>query len=292
MQSNRASYTAQGAAAARAAFSQAADPALRNPDDLAIQLIGPAFRAAVSLPGLRQLAQFFYDRKVPGILVLHLVRTKEFDRVLLDEVRQGARQVVLLGAGLDTRAYRHRAALTGVPFFEVDHPATQAFKLERLRAASVSTPENLRHVPVDFERDDLRAQLSAAGFTWGLPTLFLWEGVSPYLTPAAIDQTLAIIASSGAGSSVVFDYLYADAIAEPERYPDGVANFQWVQEHGEPYILGLDPATLSDWLSARGFMLVSDKGPEALVREHATGADGQTAGPCLSFFSICHARVA
>lgn len=132
-------------------------------------------------------------------LVDHLrFRTWAIDREIERAVAAGARQLVILGAGADARAHR-MAALDAVPVFEVDHPATQALKQKKLGRRAGRT----RFVAVDFERDDLAEELAGAGHDPALPTAWIWEGVTEYLTEAAVDATLAVVAARSATGSVV-----------------------------------------------------------------------------------------
>jgi len=132
-------------------------------------------------------------------------------RVAEDRVAQavaaGVRQVVILGAGLDTGAYRSPHGLD-VSWFEVDHPATQAWKQRRLRQAGIEVPAFLQYVPIDFETEILGERLAAAGFDDAAPSIFVWLGVVPYLSEAAIFGTLAFIAGLPGGAEVVFDYAW------------------------------------------------------------------------------------
>src|SRR5581483_10747158 len=112
-----------------------------------------------------------------GLYEHHHVRTRHFDAIVRDELAAGVEQVVVLGAGLDTRAYRFADALAGRPVFEVDLPATQAWKRARLEAALGRIPDGVRYVGVDFLRDRLDERLAAAGFDRARRALFTWEGV-------------------------------------------------------------------------------------------------------------------
>lgn len=130
------------------------------------------------------------------------LRTQAIDAVVAREADDGAPQVVVLGAGLDARAWR-LAALAGTTVFEVDHPSTQAFKRERLARAGRASLTDVRFVGVDFERDDLDARLAASGHDASARTTWLWEGVTMYLDRGAIEATLDVIARRSAPSSVL-----------------------------------------------------------------------------------------
>lgn len=166
--------------------------------------------------------------------------------------RSGARQVVILGAGLDTRAWRLEA-LRGARVFEVDHPDTQSYK--RAHAARLGAPvTEVRYVPVDFTRHDLTAALKAAGHDAGAPTVWVWEGVVMYLDDAALRATLrAVRALSAPGSTLIAHY------HEPESTPSGSAlrkvMFAWL---GEPQIGLRSRDVMRDELGQAGFRVTED----------------------------------
>jgi len=122
-------------------------------------------------------------------------RSRIAEDALSKAVERGVRQIVILGAGLDTFALRNPYATQQIRIYEVDHPATQTWKRQRLSEAEVALPPWLTFVPVDFEQDDLREKLAAVGFQLSSPAFFTWLGVVPYLTQEAIDRTLAYISS-------------------------------------------------------------------------------------------------
>lgn len=175
-----------------------------------------------------------------------VVRSRYAEDLLAGAVHEGVRQYVLLGAGLDTFAYRNPWARLHV--FEVDHPTTQAWKRRMLEAGGIALPENLTLVPVDFERQSLRAELQAAGFREDRPAFFGWLGVVPYLTEEAFFGTLQFIASCAPGSGLVFDYgLPRESLPETERPArDYLANR--VRLAGEPFRLFWTPEAMDDCL--------------------------------------------
>src|SRR5687768_15254227 len=152
--SRMARSTAEGACALRAAGTTLRDPALRNPDYMAKDFIAPGLKlsAIVKVPLLRRLSPRILESVLPGAFWFELARTRFMDDVLLEEIRDGAIQVVLLGAGLDSRFYRLRDELGDASLFEVDHPVTAAVKAERLRAIFGAMPAHVRYVRVDLDR--------------------------------------------------------------------------------------------------------------------------------------------
>ncbi len=175
----------------------------------------------------------------------------------------GVGQLVVLGAGLDTQAYRspRGAAMT---IYEVDHPATQAWKRARLSQAAIPIPSWLRFVAVDFETEILADRLRAAGFDPARRAIFVWLGVVPYLTQAAIFATLDYVAGLPGGAEIVFDY--ADP---PAAWPDAMrpmleARAAHVASLGEAWISYFDAASLAERLRASGFTRIEDLGPADL----------------------------
>jgi methyltransferase (TIGR00027 family) len=183
-------------------------------------------------------------------------RSRIAEDALSNAAARGVRQLVVLGAGLDTFALRNPHA-DRIRIFEVDHPATQAWKRERIEDAEIASPPWLTFVPVDFERDDLQQKLSSAGFDRTSAAFFTWLGVVPYLTRDAIDKTLGYIASIP-DSEVVFDY-----IEPPENFTEEVkalaaARMAQLEKINERFVSGLDPAGVSAILRAHDFRGVED----------------------------------
>jgi methyltransferase (TIGR00027 family) len=195
------------------------------------------------------------------------IRTRALDDELLRFVAQGGRQILLLGAGFDCRARRFQRELEDRIVYEVDHPATQAKK--RCILAGVGTESApVVYLPWDFEvdrMDDLPARLAALGHDPGRPTLTIWEGVSMFLSPAAIDATVAALrALSAPRSPFAFQYLDRRGVEHPPLRLRLTAAL--VARLGEPMRFGWDPPALPAWLAARSFTLVSDRTDEDLAR--------------------------
>lgn len=145
----------------------------------------------------------------PGVWGFLVARDRYIDDVLQSALDEGLQQLVILGAGYDSRVYRFKEIPGRVKVFEVDHPATQKSKLARLRAIFGQVPGHVVYVPIDFETQTLQAGLMAAGCQPDLKTLFIWQGVTMYLAAESVEATLAFVArNSGPGSAIVFDYIY------------------------------------------------------------------------------------
>ncbi len=179
-------------------------------------------------------------------------------------VRRGVGQLVVLGAGLDTFAYRSPHPEGVLHVFEVDHPATQTWKRACLEEAGIAIPRDLTFAPVDLETQKLEEGLRNAGYNPAECTFFSWLGVTYYLTIAAVMATLHLIALAPAGSGVVFDYVVPPSSLTPfQRFAfDALA--QRVASAGEPWQACFDPGLLAEELRAVGFRYVEDNGPEQI----------------------------
>lgn len=198
-------------------------------------------------------------------------RTRFAEDALAAAVARGVRQLVVLGAGLDTYAYRG-ALRDQLRIFEVDHPSTQAWKRERLAAVGIALPRSLVFTPVDFEREALSDGLAAAGFDPAQPAFFTWLGVVPYLTEPAIWSTLGFIASVPGGAAVVFDFSDPPELRAAElraAYEERAAR---VAALGEAWVTHFDPPVLHARLAALGFREIEDLGPPQIVARFAARA--------------------
>jgi methyltransferase (TIGR00027 family) len=228
---------------------------LAGADPVAARFLGPRYRA-MALPGARRLVRRAVGRRFPGGLEYQLARTRFFDDELLAELERGARQVVILGAGYDTRAHRLADRLGDRRVFELDQPATQALKRRRAPAAP-----HVAYVPIDFNADRVDARLRDAGWSPSEPTVFLSEGVMFYLDAAAVDATLALVPP---GSAIVFDYLVRGAMERPGDYHGGAEAHVFLREGGEPWTFGLEHDEVEPFLAERGLETVALLGPEQL----------------------------
>jgi methyltransferase (TIGR00027 family) len=167
-------------------------------------------------------------------------------------------QVVILGAGFDCRIYR-LSGTRSVTAFEVDHPATVAAKRSRLRTLIERLPPpHVHFVEIDFSRQSLAEVLQLAGFDSGRSTVFIWEGVTNYLTADAVDAVLRYVASCADGSRVVFTYVHRGALDGSGRFADASRIVNNVARLGEPWTFGLIPEELPSYVGDRGLRLDRD----------------------------------
>ena len=240
---------------------------------------------AARLPLLRAVMPWVIDRRVPGPRPSAVARTTVLDDALVAAIDGGVEQLVILGAGYDSRAYR-LPGCARVDVFEVDHPDTQAVKRRVLTGALGQLPAHVRFVAVDFDHDYLVTALDRAGFRAGRPTFVLWEGVASYLTPEAVDATVRWAHdATGEHSELAFTYVHRGLIDGTVTFPHAEAWVRSVAEAGEPFVSGFDPAELPAYLEARGWEPLEDLSTtEALVRR------GLDPSGVPAFYRIARAR--
>ncbi|MBI5584887.1 MAG: class I SAM-dependent methyltransferase [Deltaproteobacteria bacterium] len=254
MEAGSPSLTAQGAAILRAAHQLLDRPPILD-DPIALRIIGAEDEAA-----LRSNPQRFdRSRSLRAFLAL---RSRYAEDGLAGAIARGVRQYVILGAGLDTFPYRNPYQSTGLRVFEVDHPATQAWKRRRLQEAGIVTPDSLTFAPVDFEKQTLTEGLSRAGFQTGQPAFFSWLGVVIYLTRPAVINTLEFVAALPAGSGIVFDYSPPTGLMDEDQRSGHERLGRQVAAQGEPWLTYFVPASLAETLRRLGIKRLEDLGPE------------------------------
>jgi methyltransferase (TIGR00027 family) len=244
MQEGKFSRTAQRVAIRRAAHQLLDEPKVLD-DPLALRIIGSEAAAALRSDAKEHHA---FSRAFRAFMA---ARSRFAEDELARAVEDRVTQYVILGAGLDTFAYRNPHP--GLRVFEIDHPATQAWKREQLQSAGILIPPSLTFVPVDFEHQTLANALARSGLNTNAPAFFSWLGVTPYLTREACMTTLKVIAKMPAGSGVVFDFAIDPALLNAGQRQALDALSARVARYGEPFQLFFDPAKLQDELKTLGF---------------------------------------
>ncbi|MEU4214983.1 SAM-dependent methyltransferase [Actinoplanes sp. NPDC026623] len=244
-------------------------------DPYAVKFLPGPYRLVARLarvPAIGRQVEHYIDERWPaGPRASAVARTRLIDDLVGEAFADGAGQVLLLGAGYDSRAYR-LAAMGSARVFEIDHPATQKTKLRFIRAhVRPDRRAHVRFVPVDLDRDDLATALREHGFAGRERTVVVWEGVTNYLTGHAVDATLRGLAGLTAGGSrLIFTYVDRAAL-------DGTGGFSGVEEwhaavrrNGEPWTFGFDPDELARYLSERGMRLSLDMSAHAAADRYLT----------------------
>ena len=275
MRPGRPSRTAQHNALFRALEQRL--PGALFADPWARRYLRGRYRLVAMLPA--SLVTRAIDLRWKGPRAAVCVRTRYIDDAVAAALAAGLDQLVILGAGLDSRAHRI-AGIERVRVFEVDHPATQEMK----RAVVRREAPHLSYVPMCFGVDGLAERLAAAGFVPGRRTLFLWEGVTNYLDEPTVDATLRFMA--GAGSALLFTYVDRAILDGSARHEGAAESLAYVRRLGEPFTFGLDPAALAGYLRDRGWELEEDLSLAAAARAYYP--DG---GPKVStYYHVARAR--
>jgi methyltransferase (TIGR00027 family) len=291
VENGKFSWTAEMVAAYRAIAAKDSDEKTRNPDHLAVRFIHPDFKERFPLLDMdydlakRMLAEspaYFYVN----------ARTHHMDDTLIKEAENGVTQVIVLGAGYDSRAYRFREAFPSVTFFEVDLPIMSSRKKQQVNEIFGSIPDHVVYIPLDFNTQSLEGALTAAGWRASEKSLFIWEGVTYFISARGVDGTLKCIAGRARpGSSVVFDYMLEPVIRGDYRYYGSRQIAGAVARRGEPYVFGIAEGAAEDFVRTRGLVPVSDLGPAELTRRYLIRSDGSVDGRMAEFLRIMHARV-
>src|SRR5215203_2587923 len=284
MKQKQSSTTAEGMALVRAIEASRPPDKRICYDPIARALVNPL---SVFLSKL-VIDSGIYDRIfAPGVGAIEFITAREryIDDFLKACLSEGLDQVVILGAGFDTRAYRI-ARIEQTRVFEVDHPATQEVKLQRLKKVIDPLPDHVTFIPVDFNTHTLAERLFTNGYNEQGKTLFIWQGVTMYLTSEGVDSTLALIANhSGPGNAVIFDYFYNEILRDMKMK----TTRRITRVIGERLIFGIDEGQIEPFLTRRGFRDVRNADAEELKRLYFTGPN---AGRVISTgVAIASARV-
>jgi len=210
----------------------------------------------------------------PGIRSSIVARVRYFDDFVEKSSGNGLEQLVILGAGYDTRAYRIEGLKRNVKIFEVDHPNTQSFKIQKLEQIFGSVPEHVVYVPVDFENETLSQRLFDSGYDSSKKTLFIMEGLTMYIPPEAVDETLSfIVENSGKGSQIIFDY-YPESIVDGSSELEISENLRkYTSDVGEPLQFGIEEGKVEEFLSKRGFSNIQNVTSEDYKKEYFHGVN-------------------
>jgi methyltransferase (TIGR00027 family) len=285
MKSEKPSITAEGIALIRALESI-------KPADQRI-CFDPLARYFVS-GWMFLLASFFLkigyaEKRGPGTREFLIARTRYIDDYLRSSLMSGLQQLVILGAGYDSRPYRFEE-LRQKRVFEVDHPATQRRKVAKLAKMPNICSNKVTYLAIDFDKEKLDVCLYGNGFNKNLKTLFIWEGVTYYITSESVDKTLDFISKNTAcGSSVVFDYAYSSAIDGTLKRGEVSSMRRSSKFTGEKMIFGIEEGTIEEFLKRRGFGQIENVSGDMLKRMYFTGVNETRI--IAPVYAIAHATV-
>lgn len=274
MKENQASRTAEYMALFRAVESARPESERLFDDPFAIGFLDASFRFLAQLARIRfvgNLVAWLIDTKgVRGARSVAVARTRFIDELLVDALKHGARQVVILGAGYDTRAYR----ISGIEqsrVFEVDHPTTSNAKQVHLKRQLGALPPHVRFLAVDFNEQSLVQALASTDFDTSLKTFFIWEGVTNYLTAVAVDASFRTIREVAQESTIVFTYVDKAVIESDNRFEGAAKLKQVLAKAGERWTFGFNPTELNGYLGERGYCLLDDIGSVELRSRYMKG---------------------
>jgi methyltransferase (TIGR00027 family) len=266
MKQNQSSQSALGIALFRAIESQ--KPETRR---ICYDPYARAFLPTVSYLLVKLIIDSgLYERMGPGAVGFIVLRERYIDDYLKAGLAEGLDQVVLLGAGFDTRAYRI-PGIDQTHVFEIDYPATQEAKRKGLKKVIDPLPGYVTFLPMDFNTQSLGEGLQNSGYNEQAKTLFIWQGVTYFLEAKGVDSTLKFIANhSGPGSSVIFDYMYSEIFQDPNN-SYGKTLKRAAKMSGEEYMFGIDRGQVEAFLTQRGFRNVHNMTLEALKQGYFIG---------------------
>jgi methyltransferase (TIGR00027 family) len=290
-----ASNTAETQAALRAVGASERDPVLRNPDWMAARLVtaAPRVTALSKVPGVRRLLPPLAERLAPGAYHYETARVKHIDAVLQAELQKGLDQLVILGAGYDSRPYRFADALQAVRAFEVDLAPMSAIKRRKMGRLLPGPPTHVTYVEADLLEADLEQRLIQHGYDIRAATLLILSGVAPYLDDAAVAGLFAFVGRhTSPATSIVFDYIFREMVEGDDSAHGATQIRKRLEGIGEPLRFGIPAGGAPPFVERFGLTLISDLQPDQLAQRYLRRADGSTAGRPYGFSALAHARVA
>lgn len=262
----------------RAASSLEANCHYHSDDDLAVRLLPGFFRVLLHIPLFRT---FYSHVLTPKEIYEYVIaRTKYIDVVFKQALAKQFGQILLFGAGFDTRALRLQTEARHTRIFELDAPITQQAKLQQYQKRNLSIPSNVVFIAIDFDKESLPDKLDVAGFHKDRRSLFVLEGLLMYLEPESVQATFQTIREyAGAGSWVVFDYIQASVLRhENALYGEAGLAQSVLSKAGEQWRFGIEPGEIASFVAAYGFEVSDHKGAQELEATYFQDADGRLVG--------------
>jgi methyltransferase (TIGR00027 family) len=264
MKAGKASRTAQYMALFRALETKRPARKRLFTDPFAVAFLDTKLQLVtrfIPVPGFHQYVYHTIQRKIPGALSSGIARTKYIDDLVQRSVQQGIQQVIILGAGFDTRALRLNC-LQHIPVIEIDHPNTAALKMKVLTQKLGALPGNVRYLQIDFNKQSLDELAATHSIDFLKPALFIWEGVTNYLIKEAIDSTFAFVQRFAPGSGIIFTYVHQRVLDEPAAFVGGEKLLHDLEAIEERWTVGFYPHELPAYLQTFGLTLTEDKGAD------------------------------
>lgn len=249
----------------------------KSGDNVSLVIMNDIIRPFMRIPFFKKIL----INKYPfGMYEYVIARTKTIDAEFKRALEQGFPQILIFGAGFDSRGIRLGKNAKNTRVFELDAPVTQTAKIERYHQKKVEIPENLVFVSIDFDHESLPERLLALGFEKGVPSLFIMEGLTMYLQPESVDSTFRVISEfAGAGSRVVFDHIYASVLRQENLYEGEQVLYNGVAGNGEDFFFGIEKGHIDEFLSVYGFaaekVMDSDALEDMYFRDMSGGVIGR-----------------
>ncbi len=284
------SQTAAATATLRALAAHDPREAIRGADTLAEIFLTEEQKAPLRDAKIREWVM--KNKITPGAYEFMIARTAYFDALVADALAAAIPQLVFLGAGYDSRPYRFADQLGNTIVFELDAPPTQRRKQELLDRGGVAIPANVHFVPIDFSTDDLELALTRAGCAKEKRAVFVWEGVTYYLSGEAVDRTLSAVRSvSAPGSSIAFDFASLSREALSDQSIKKLREQMGTSRSAEPTRFGIARNMFEPFLSDRGFQPRELVDHEEMEARYLTLPDGSRIGTVPTLFNIVVAQV-
>jgi len=288
----RASQTAMFAAIHRFIAFKEDNPSFQGPDHLSRFFLTPAARFFLSFKYMRNNIRKKLRKQVPGTYEYVTARTKHYDIIYKQALEEKAPQIVLLGAGYDTRSIRFKDYNKQTRIFELDAPIIQQQKKQILYKSKISVPDEVTFVPINFSKEKIEDVLSKAGYNTALKSCFLWEGVTYYLPEDVVKNTLSSInIFSGIGSTVTFDYFYKSSIDGSIEYYGAKEINEAVMKSKEPFQFGLDKGDIDSFLLESGFEVENHYSPAEFEKTYLYDEKGEFYGRMYGFACNVTAKV-
>jgi len=287
---NKASGTAMATAFMRALAAYDPREEMRGNDYLAEIFLEERQKKPLKDPAIR--AWVMKNKIAPGAYEFMIARTAFFDRIVEQALKENIEQVVLLGAGYDSRPYRFEGFNRDTKIFELDAKPTQQRKKECLQQAEISISQQISFVPINFETDNLRDTLMEAGFSREKKTLFIWEGVTYYLSTEVVDNMLAFVRlNSPSGSSISFDYASLSDEALNEDGARELRKHMQSQHSNEPTKFGIRASKIEAFLAERGFEVIEHLTAAEMNEKYLSMGSYSDVGKVPSLFCLVYATV-
>jgi methyltransferase (TIGR00027 family) len=266
----KSSRTAQIMCFIRAASFYEEEPCLKTNDYIAPQLLPKKIRPIAKI---RMLRKAFMRFTPPGAYEYVIARTRFIDRVVEDSVKSDITQIVLLGAGFDSRSIRFHRPGSGIRFFELDAPITQASKVTGLQKRGIGVLRNTVYIPINFNKEDFSEKLKERGFRADKRSLFILEGITMYLEEEAIRSTLETIKSiSGPRSRIVADFIYQSVLRKENTLYGEQAIYQRINKYNEAWRFGIEKGEIGPFMEGLGLKLLKIRSPGDLEEAYHFGS--------------------